>query len=349
LATTFTEMEIQSGFLSEAETETGGVNPKCERNGGHRRSIGALLEIIREDLNNYNECMIPVDEANTLNMKLFPSYPPPPPIKAWHVPLATIPLTEYLDDRWDLTLRKVVPQIDGIADVRRIAHTADVSLELTKLALQHLLYYKTILIADMFFWSNVYICTPLLSDLVRNTDGLLEECAQYVFNSDSSSTPRGRMKESYGYALTRMFVTFGHGRTVKDWLKIHMEEGTSQLIGCDVRRLVQFGVIKGLLRRVHKFAVSSAYLRGIVSGEWKEEDSAAREDNEDVRTVVGDDDDEEEEHEREQIEALRKKLVGYVDGKHHFDQIITECNACEKQIIKALRELPVGDVQVLYR
>jgi hypothetical protein len=50
LATTFTEMEIQSQYLSlEGTAESKG-----------RRSIGALLEIIREDLNNYNECMIPV-------------------------------------------------------------------------------------------------------------------------------------------------------------------------------------------------------------------------------------------------------------------------------------------------
>lgn len=50
LATTFTEMEIQNQYLSlEGTIESKG-----------RRSIVALLEIIREDLNNYNECMIPV-------------------------------------------------------------------------------------------------------------------------------------------------------------------------------------------------------------------------------------------------------------------------------------------------
>ena len=53
LAITFTEMEIQNQYLSlEGTSESKG-----------RRSIEALLEIIREDLNNYNECMIPVGEA----------------------------------------------------------------------------------------------------------------------------------------------------------------------------------------------------------------------------------------------------------------------------------------------
>lgn len=50
LASTFTEMEVQNQFLSLE----GGSNSQ------DRRSIAALLEIIKEDLNNYNECMIPV-------------------------------------------------------------------------------------------------------------------------------------------------------------------------------------------------------------------------------------------------------------------------------------------------
>lgn len=50
LASTFTEMEIQNQFLSLEDFS----------NSQDRRSIPALLEIIKEDLNNYNECMIPV-------------------------------------------------------------------------------------------------------------------------------------------------------------------------------------------------------------------------------------------------------------------------------------------------
>jgi hypothetical protein len=49
LASTFTEMEIQNEFLSQDTS-----------NSQNRRSIAALIEIIKEDLNNYNECMIPV-------------------------------------------------------------------------------------------------------------------------------------------------------------------------------------------------------------------------------------------------------------------------------------------------
>ena len=50
LAVTFAEMEKQSGFLSQ-DTDAGDQA---------RRPIESLLEIVKEDLNNYGECLIPV-------------------------------------------------------------------------------------------------------------------------------------------------------------------------------------------------------------------------------------------------------------------------------------------------
>lgn len=79
------------------------------------------------------------DDANTINMKLFPSHSTPAPVKSWYVPLAKIKFATIVDDTWDLSMRKILPFIDGINDVRRIAILAEVSLELTKIALEHLL------------------------------------------------------------------------------------------------------------------------------------------------------------------------------------------------------------------
>ncbi|AEO53272.1 hypothetical protein MYCTH_2294369 [Thermothelomyces thermophilus ATCC 42464] len=169
LAVTFAEMEKQSGFLSQDADAS-----------GTRRPIGSLLEIIKEDLNNYGECMIPVDDANTINMKLFPYHPTPPEVKGWHVPVAKMKFDEVVDSTWDLTLQRVVKHIDGVSDVRRIAILADVSLELTQLALRHLLYYDTILLLDMFFFGACYAPRPGIHDFIANVDGMVDECANYV-------------------------------------------------------------------------------------------------------------------------------------------------------------------------
>ena len=47
------------------------------------------------------------DELNTLNIKLFPIYPAPPPVKAWHVPLFTVRYQTFMDENWDLTMQRV--------------------------------------------------------------------------------------------------------------------------------------------------------------------------------------------------------------------------------------------------
>lgn len=315
LATTFTEMEIQTEFLSQ----------EGSAEGEGRRSIGALLEIIREDLNNYNECMIPVgkfcffytpgagltstDASNTINMKLFPVQLAPPPVKSWHVPIAKIRFDDFVDDRWDLTMRKVIPEIDGISDVRRIAQKADVSLDLTKLALQHLLYYKTIILVDMLFFSNIYAVTPLVDDFINNVDNMQEECAAYVFTN---------RPKAVGYYLCRLLTSFCQGRTLKEWLKMHMDDGFDVMNVLDVRKLVQFGVIKGILRRIHKFPVSSQYLGGLATGQTADQ-------------------------------SMDEGLQKYTDGCHSFDQIITENHITEAEVTKKLSKLPPGDVQILYR
>jgi hypothetical protein len=48
-----------------------------------------------------------LDESNTINIKLFPLYPPPPPVKAWQVPLSTVRLESLMDENWDLTMQRV--------------------------------------------------------------------------------------------------------------------------------------------------------------------------------------------------------------------------------------------------
>ncbi|KAI5467449.1 nitrogen permease regulator 2-domain-containing protein [Mariannaea sp. PMI_226] len=303
LASTFSEMEKQNEYLSQNEWR--------RDEGRGRRPIDSLLQIVKEDLDNYGECMIPVDEANTINMKLFPHHAPPPIVKGWHVPVAKTKLSDIADPTWDLTLQKVIAHIDGVSDVRRIAHAANVSLDLAKTALRHLLHYDTIILLDMFFFSACYALRPGVHDFIGNVDGMVDECAAYV------SHGRGRVSN---YHLIKLMSTFVQGRTVMEWLKGHIDAGFDVLTYVDVRRFVQFGIIKGCLYRVHKYVVSKQYLAAIATGQ--------------SRPIPGGD-----------------PLQKYTDGCHHFEQIITEQNLTEGEIMEKLKTLPVpkGDLTVLYQ
>ncbi|RDA90742.1 hypothetical protein CP533_2955 [Ophiocordyceps camponoti-saundersi (nom. inval.)] len=301
LASTFSEMEKQDEYLSQSE-------PDSRR---ARRPIEGLLEIVKEDLNNYGECMIPVDDANTVNMKLFPHHPSPPALEGWHVPVAKTKLADIVDATWDLTLQKVIAKIDGVSDVRRIAHEAAVSLDLAKAALRHLLYYDTILVLDIFFFSSCYAPRPGIHDFVRNVDGIVDECAGYV------SHGRARVAN---YHLVKLMTSFTQGKSVKEWIVASNDTGFDVLSHVDVRRLVQFGLIKACLYRVHKYVVSKQYLAALATGQ--------------SRPVTGGD-----------------PLQRYTDGNHHFDQIVTEQNLTDADIMERLKSLPVpkGDLTVLYR
>ncbi|AEO70178.1 225ef28f-1ed3-4656-9704-568af9a4f778 [Thermothielavioides terrestris] len=363
LAATFSEMEKQSGYLSQDEDS-------AEAN-QTRRPIESLLEIVKEDLNNYGECMIPVDDANTINMKLFPHHPTPPEVKGWHVPVAKMKFADVVDPTWDLTLQRVIAHIDGVSDVRRIAFLADVSLELTQLALRHLLYYDTILLLDMFFFGACYAPRPGIHDFIANVGGMVDECANYVCvgasyrsgaqgvgpgvgGAGAGSMSEHRHGHGHGhghgelsaegitgadgdgdgghprdaahghrvsnYMLIKLMTTFCVGKTVMEWLKGHMDAGFDVLRFVDVRRLVQFGLIKGCLYRVHKYVVSKQYLAALATGQ--------------ARPVAGGD-----------------PLQKYTDGCHTFDQIITEQNLTDAEIMDKLKSFPApaGDLTVLYR
>lgn len=322
LAETFAEMEKQNEFLSLSEAK----GPEAD---GARRPIESLLEIVKEDLNNYGECMIPVgelpllqlpsmvfelkhsDEANTINMKLFPHHANPPAVKGWHVPVARTKFPEIVDPTWDLTLQKVVAKIDGVSDVRRIAHEASVSLDLAKIAIRHLLYYDTILLLDIFFFSSCYAPRPGIHDFIRNVDGIVDECAGYVSH--------GRARVS-NYLLIRFMAAFSPGKSIKEWIMTHREAGFEVMHYIDIRRFVQFGLIKGCLYRVHKYVVSKQYLASLATGQ--------------SRPLAGGD-----------------PLQKYTDGCHHMDQIMTEQNLTNDQVMERLKLLPVprSDITIFYR
>lgn len=361
-------------------------------------------------------------------MKLFPHHCAPPEVKGWHVPVAKMKFADVVDPTWDLTLQKVIAHIDGVSDVRRIAFAADVSLALTKLALQHLLYYDTVLLLDMFFFSSCYAPRPAIHDFVANVSandgyyytndnstagaqqhgvpaapaaassaeedvaggggggvgsssggdgsghhlpplrgslldgpslptgggglaggggnsnsssggggaaataaaggGIVDECANYVCIMSSG-------QRVSNYQLVKLMTTFCVGRTIGEWLRLHMDAGFDVLRYVDVRRLVQFGVIKGLLYRVHKYVVSKQYLASLVTGQSRPLGSG------------GGGKEGQQKKQQQQGDPLQR----YMDGMHNFDQIITEQNLTDGEIMEKLRSFPAPthDLTVLYR
>lgn len=316
LASLLRTLEEQSRFLSKdaSPPNTG--------------KIYALCEVLMEDLNNYCETQIPIDDANTLNVKLFPCYPPPPPLLPHQVPLSTVRLQDLVDDNWDLTMLRILPFIDGVNSVKQIALRADADYKLTRKAVQHLLYYGCLLLLDVFQFGAIYAPTAEIAGFVEDTE-VQAECARYVALPDEEGGDAGVMddrKDVGERGFVELYLALRQGLTVKAWYA----EYEAELVGVDVRRFITFGVIKGFLYRVHKYAISLSAVKQVKmmnkkrglsdKGMWKKKEKSGE---------------------------VEKELGEFLDGSHCFDEICTEFMISERELMSRLKTW--GDVQIIHR
>ncbi|KAJ7125487.1 nitrogen permease regulator 2-domain-containing protein [Mycena crocata] len=222
-----TACEEESDFLSSPNTSP---------------AIHAILEQLYEDLNSYSETSIPIDRFNSIELKIFPFYPNPSPVTDWMVPVSLINIAKRMEDNWDLTMVKVCRYIDGVNHVSRIAHLADCDLALTRLAISHLLYYQVIMAIDIFQYSNMYTLRKSIQTLAIEAD-VKEECGPYVTKPGSPIPDWPK--------LLHLYSRLKPGKTVLECMEKHEIHES----GIDVRRFTSFGVIKGFLRRVHRWPV----------------------------------------------------------------------------------------------
>ena len=95
---------------------------------------------------------------------------------------------------------------------------------------------------DIFQYSNMYTLKPCITRLAAD-DTIITECGTYV-------TRRGLTPPSWP-ALLALYVKLKPGITVHDWI----EANDILALGIDPRRFVSFGIIKGFLRRVHRWPI----------------------------------------------------------------------------------------------
>ncbi|KAJ5363916.1 Nitrogen permease regulator [Penicillium cataractarum] len=400
-------------------------------------------------------------ELNTLNIKLFPIYPSPPPVKAWQVPLFTVRYQAFMDENWDLSLQRIVPHINGVNSVRIISILADTDFSLTCRAIRHLLYYGCLFLLDIFSFSAIYAPTAQFSLTIGSDEAMQLECARYVntrfaphppigphtplppqiapvaaatsggstggagplsspltdpapslsrddsrFDAeeiwpllgDPEDAPNGSRKvpdipenDSIpagqgprvvdGVGIVELYAALKQGQSVKQWYSQHSRE----LANIDIRRFITFGVIKGFLYRVHKYACatgqpaptprsssivpmtasagpSSRATTGTntpyaASSVGEDAPISARRDASRERAAsfhsgsrggIGSGSAPSGVFEEEEDEIDDRTLSKYLDGTHSFDQICTELEISERELTVRLKRYP-GEVLILHR
>jgi hypothetical protein len=356
LARMFMALEEQSRYLSTVNSLD---------------TINNIIEQIYQDLNNYSECQIPIDQSNSVNMKLFPLIPPPPEVESFHVPISTVRLDALTDENWDPTMEKIVRFINGINSIRRIADLADADYTLTKQCIQHLMHYRCLVIVDIFQFSNIYAVTSDICQFLTDPD-VFREFQAYVYKPQlplrarltsngsgsqvSTSVPRST-PESHSSLLStssssmstvqsatpgpqlptlipsfNLYRSLHQGVTVYDWYVEHHK----QLKNIDVRRFISFGVIKGLIYRVHSYPIYDSTRRqstvySHVLGDRRTRLSRTSEEFRRPSLKKGYDVDT---SEAEEIDAMVAEIMRQ---PRHFDSICTDLRLPRRQVEKILQ------------
>ncbi|KAM9182560.1 GATOR1 complex protein NPRL2 isoform 1-T1 [Mergus octosetaceus] len=222
--------QLESGFISNEES---------------KQKLVPIMTILLEELNAKGKCTLPIDESNTIHLKVIEQRPDPPIVQEYDVPVFTQDKDDFFNSQWDLTTQQILPYIDGFRHVQKISAEADVELNLVRIAVQNLLYYGVVTLVSILQYSNVYCTTPKVQDLVDDKC-LQEECLSYV-------TKPGHKRASLRDVF-QLYCGLSPGTTVRDLISRY----TLQLQRVDERRLIQFGLMKGLIRRLQKYPVKVA-------------------------------------------------------------------------------------------
>ncbi|XP_043684517.1 GATOR complex protein NPRL2 isoform X3 [Vespula pensylvanica] len=182
--------------------------------------LAEMLGHVMQELNLHKMCTL-TEGTMTSHLKVVKLAPEPKPVLDHQVPI-------FLED--------------GFNHVARIAAEADVENNLVKSCVQNLAYYSIITLIPIFQYSNVYAATPKLKQLAEDIK-LQERCISY-----SSKSPR---QPAYLRDIYRMYASMTHSCSMRDLC----QRLNPQNLRINERRLVQFGLIEGLIRRVYKYPI----------------------------------------------------------------------------------------------
>lgn len=223
----FEDLELECRFLSDPES---------------RNKMSIILEDIRTKLNEFKVCRLEMTSSTTINLKVVRVHPDPEDVHDEQVPLLLVTRNLLKPNRWDLTTQQIIPYIDGYRHISRIAIEADVEVSLVKACVQNMIYYGIVKLIPIFQYSNSYLPTQRLVEL-HESESLRYECIKSVAKS-ADTLPSFR-------SIFRMFCSMNYGITIRD---LCLQFNPSSL-NIDEKRLVRFGLMKGIIRRIQRYPV----------------------------------------------------------------------------------------------
>ncbi|XP_059052151.1 GATOR complex protein NPRL2 [Achroia grisella] len=223
-------MELETEWLSKQSTS------------GDAKQLTTLMKQVMQDINSRRMCTLTVGTTTT-HLTVVRVNTDPTPVKDHQVPVFLYSRQSFVADQWDLTTNQILPYIDGFNHVSKIASLTDVEISLVRACVQNLVYYGVVTLVPIFQYCAVYSATPKLRQLTRCA-GLQRQCVEFCARS---SRQQPKVND-----LFRMYAGMTYGSTVRDLCR----RMKPQDLAINERKLVLFGVLEGLIRRVYKYPIT---------------------------------------------------------------------------------------------
>lgn len=214
-----------------------------------RPRIQLMLNKIISDLNESRQSTI-TEEETTVHLKIARIADDPCEVTDYQVPILKPEFENVQLESWDLTTQQVLPYINSVNHVAKIALIADVENALVKSCIQNLVYYNVVELLPLFKYSNIYMCTRNLQKLARN-QAFADECLNFV--ALKSDQPLPNM-----YFVFQFFSQMAHGVTLNT-LCIRLSPRTNNI---NERKLVEFGLRHSLIRGINKYPIFTGSIPG---------------------------------------------------------------------------------------
>lgn len=227
LANYLVKLELEDEFLFKEHTKA---------------QLPSIMDKIRDELNRTGKCSISINASNTIFLNVIRVYPMPPQVMDQDVPIFTERKFPVLPTDWDITMQQILPYIDGFRHVAKIAVEAGVEIHLVKAFIQNMVYYGVVTLIPIFMYSNVYIPTPKLNELDGNTE-FQEECTKYV--------ARQGCHKPFFRSIFMLYCQL----TPQTNVKTLCLRNNPRASGIDERKLIQFGLMKGIIRQLQKYPI----------------------------------------------------------------------------------------------
>ena len=205
-----------------------------------KRQLPELLHTIYSQLSTEGQCTVKANAANRIFLRLYPHLPLPPVVSSWQVPVLLRGGGEGVVG-WDMTLRSLMSAMDGESCVGAVAARCGVRVSSVRRAVAQLLYGGLAVCIDAFQYTNLYQPTAALTPANSNTQ-LCNDAVDYV-------QPNNSTHRLTGWQVLGMYGRMWSNESMEQYMVREELEGC----GVDVRQLVRFGVVNGLIRRVHVY------------------------------------------------------------------------------------------------